>query len=252
MSSTVETQVDVEQYPFISDLPRVLSKDNVALPDLPTAFELGAFNSTTSLHQASIPPAPSDPQTPLVETPDNSRTMSPDYGRPTEALQSMKRPAINRYRLLAACAMNLCNGLNDSAPGALIPYLEKEYNIGYAVVSLIFVTNAAGFLSAAPTTHFLESKFGRARSYVLAETVLLLAYITLVCRPRFVIVVLAFYFIGFGIAINLALNNVYCSNLSTCVLSESYADGLTLELEKVSRRFFTYSRVFSLSHRGSC
>lgn len=46
--------------------------------------------------------------------------------------------------------MSLSNGMNDSAPGALIPYIERDYHIGYAVVSLIFIANAPGFITAAP------------------------------------------------------------------------------------------------------
>lgn len=214
MSTTTETIIDVEPDALISNLPRVLSKDSVALPDLPTAFELGNLNGNAAYHHTSDTATPTGLQTPSSETSDDGRPVSPEYGRPVEALQSMKRPAINRYRLLASCAMNLCGGLNDSAPGALIPYLEKEYQIGYAIVSLIFVANAAGFLSAAPTTHFLESKFGRARAYAVAEGSLLLAYVMLVSRPPFPVIVLAFYFIGFGFAVSLALNNTYTANLA--------------------------------------
>lgn len=56
------------------------------------------------------------------------------------ALQTLSNPPMNRWRFLSACLMCFANGLNDSAPGALIPYLEKGYEIGYAVVSLIFIT----------------------------------------------------------------------------------------------------------------
>jgi hypothetical protein len=42
-----------------------------------------------------------------------------------EALQSVWNPYMNRFRLLSACLMNFANGMNDSAPGALIPYMEK-------------------------------------------------------------------------------------------------------------------------------
>lgn len=42
-----------------------------------------------------------------------------------EAIQSFSNPPMNRYRMLCACLMNFGNGLNDSAPGALIPYIEK-------------------------------------------------------------------------------------------------------------------------------
>jgi hypothetical protein len=42
-----------------------------------------------------------------------------------EVLPSIWDPYMNRFRFLACCLMNLQNGLNDSAPGALIPYMEK-------------------------------------------------------------------------------------------------------------------------------
>jgi hypothetical protein len=42
-----------------------------------------------------------------------------------EAMQSITNPPMNRYRMLAVCMMNFCMGLNDSAPGALIPYVES-------------------------------------------------------------------------------------------------------------------------------
>lgn len=51
-----------------------------------------------------------------------SRPSSPVF---VEVLQSMSDPHMNRFRLAAVCLMGLGNGLNDSAPGALIPYMEK-------------------------------------------------------------------------------------------------------------------------------
>ena len=200
----------------VPGLPRVLSKDAIALPDLPTAFELSELNrGHDPLAGLSLSPTSAGAQSPTATYDlEDSRPPSPDYGRPTQALQSMSNSSINRYRVLAACLMNFGNGLNDSAPGALIPYLEMEYHIGYAIVSLIFVTNAAGFLSAAPSTHFLERKLGRAKAYALAELILLAGYITLVCRPPFPVVVVAFYFLGLGMATNLAMNNVFCANLA--------------------------------------
>lgn len=42
-----------------------------------------------------------------------------------EILPSIWDPYMNRFRFLSSCLMNLQNGLNDSAPGALIPYMEK-------------------------------------------------------------------------------------------------------------------------------
>lgn len=42
-----------------------------------------------------------------------------------EILPSITDPYRNRFRFAATCFMLIQNGLNDSAPGALIPYMEK-------------------------------------------------------------------------------------------------------------------------------
>lgn len=41
-----------------------------------------------------------------------------------EALQSWSNPSINKWRMLSVSLTNMGGGLNDSAPGALIPYIE--------------------------------------------------------------------------------------------------------------------------------
>ena len=86
-----------------------------------------------------------------------------------DVVQTLSNPPMNKYRLLSCCLMNFGNGLNDSAPGALIPYIEDSYHIGYAIVSLIFVANAIGFISAAPITYALQARVGRANTLVIAE-----------------------------------------------------------------------------------
>ena len=42
-----------------------------------------------------------------------------------EAMQSFSSPPMNRFRVLSVCLLNFGNGLSDSAPGALIPYIER-------------------------------------------------------------------------------------------------------------------------------
>jgi hypothetical protein len=67
---------------------------------------------------AETPIAPND-----VET---SRPATPTRGSEGfEAMQSVWNPPMNRCRMLAVCTMSFCTGLNDSAPGALIPYIES-------------------------------------------------------------------------------------------------------------------------------
>jgi fucose permease len=90
--------------------------------------------------------------------------------------------------------------------------MESYYHISYTLISLVFVGTAIGFILAAFFTDTVLSKIGRAKTLILAELFQLSAYIILVCTPPYPLVVIAFFFLGYGAAINLALNNVYCAN----------------------------------------
>ena len=139
-------------------------------------------------------------------------------------VQSWSNPPINRWRVLSCCLVYFGNGMNDSAPGALLPYMEAHYSIGYAVVSLVFVSQAAGFVSAALFTDALKTRLGRARTYALAEALMVAAYAVLAAAPPFPVVALVFFLLGWAMAMNLALSNVFCANLaqSTVVLGAAH------------------------------
>jgi hypothetical protein len=84
--------------------------------------ESGGINPS----DAEIPSGPND-----VEM---SRPTTPIPGNDGfEAMQSITNPPMNKFRMLAVCAMNFCMGLNDSAPGALIPYVESYVNHRYRI-----------------------------------------------------------------------------------------------------------------------
>lgn len=211
-----------------------LQKDYHALPDLPTAFELDEISKTSRGNALSLQATPGGSQTPRsLHELEMSRPPSPEDHDAADIKQTWTNPPINKWRLLSACLMNLGNGMNDAAPGALIPYMEEDYRIGYAIVSLIFVANAVGFIAAAPLSQALQARLGRAKTLVLAESVMMAAYIMLVCRPPFPVVVVSFLFLGLGIATNLAPNNVFAANLSNSTTSlgclhGSYGIGATI------------------------
>jgi hypothetical protein len=48
---------------------------------------------------------------------------------------------------------------------------------------------------------------------MFAQTVLIGGYVAIVCTPPFPVVVMAFFFLGYGMATNLALGNVFAANL---------------------------------------
>lgn len=89
----------------------------------------------------------------------------------------------------------------------------RYYDIGYGVVSLIFVGQALGFVAAAILLDALRARLGRAKLLGLGQGLMTCAYIPLVATAPFVVVVLSFFFVGFGIAINVAMGNVFCGVL---------------------------------------
>ena len=240
--------ISFDESPQITDPPAILQKDYshpAALQKTPTTsqtpYELQSIARCSRDNDSSVPSTTIGAQTPrsgfqIPITPNElemSRPPSPKNDDAADVVQTLSNPPMNKYRLLSACFMCFGNGINDSAPGALIPYMEKDYHVGYAIVSLIFVTNAIGFISAAPITHALQARLSRAKMLVLGESLMVAAYIMLVCTPPFPVVVLSFFFIGLGIAFGLSLNNVFCANLanSTMVLGAfhgSYGIGGTI------------------------
>ncbi|KAM3424114.1 hypothetical protein BST61_g11339 [Cercospora zeina] len=153
-----------------------------------------------------------------------SQPPTPKRGTATSALPSFRYPHMNKWRVLCACLIYFGNGMSDSAAGALIPYVEDFYHIGYAIVSMIWIANAVGFISSAFLTEWVLTRCGRARTLMISEAFMIGAYVVVTCAPPFPVVVVAFFFMGLGNATNLALNNVFCANLadSTVILGAAH------------------------------
>jgi len=92
--------------------------------------------------------------------------------------------------------------------------MEKEYHIGHAIVSLIFVTTAAGFILAAPFIDALDGRIRRARTFITAEMLIIIGFVMIACTPPYAVVAIAFFLNGYGAATTLALNNVFLANLA--------------------------------------
>ncbi|KAI9852340.1 MAG: hypothetical protein M1838_001045 [Thelocarpon superellum] len=79
---------------------------------------------------------------------------------------------------------------------------DQWIHIGYANVSLVFVANASGYISAAFVTDAIRGRLGQAMTLMIAQTLL----------------VAGFFGLGFGLAMGLALNNVFVANLANNML----------------------------------
>lgn len=150
---------------------------------------------------------------------------------------------------------------------------SRYYNIGYAIVSLVFITNAVGFILAAFFVDALRARFGRggilsmlktqiyleltsklAKTLMFGQAILTCGYITIVCTPPFPIVVMAFFFMGYGIATNLALGNVFAANLQNStkmlgIMHGSYGIGGTVG--PISKHIFRTAWTPSPNHADS-
>ncbi|CAG5163727.1 uncharacterized protein ALTATR162_LOCUS6530 [Alternaria atra] len=156
---------------------------------------------------------PKGTQTPITPNElEMSRPATPNREEAVGRERLWNAEPMTKWRILCCCLIYFSNGINDSVVGALIPYMESYYHISYSIMSLVFVGNAIGFISAAFFTNMILGKFGRAKTLIFAELIQLSAYIILVCTPPYPLVVVSFFLLGFGAAINLALNNVYCAN----------------------------------------
>ena len=144
-----------------------------------------------------------------------SRPSTPSEPRhATTIMQNWRAPPITKWRILSACLGSLGQGFSDSAPGALLPYIESHYSVNYAIVSMIFVANAVGFILAALLVSILDRKLGRPKTLILCEIVNILAFAVMIIPPPFPVFVIGYFAAGFGFATILALNNVFCANVA--------------------------------------
>ena len=203
------------------------------------AIELQDRGNLASQRSSEEPASPASVYSPErkndpFKTPEVSKTPNelessqpPTPTRQTAAsmIPSWSYPKRNKWRILCACLIYFGNGMSDSAPGALLPYIERWYSIGYAIVSLIWIANAAGFISAAFVTDPILQKLGRAKTLMGSEAFMMAAYVIISCTPSFPVVVVAYLIMGFGNAVNLALNNVFCANLADSTVILGLAHG---------------------------
>jgi hypothetical protein len=80
----------------------------IPFPDFSRAF--GEDTGTTDVSQR-------------VSSDENREGQGP--GLTSEQVQTIWHPYKNRFRVMAACLTSMANGMNDSAPGALIASLER-------------------------------------------------------------------------------------------------------------------------------
>ncbi|KAI0332814.1 MFS general substrate transporter [Cubamyces sp. BRFM 1775] len=156
----------------------------------------------------------------------------------------------------ALCGCLFVNGWNDGTAGPMLPRIQEHYHIGFAIVSLIFVSNAAGYLSGALVNLFLTDKFGFGKVLYMGSLCQIVAYAMLAPAGPYPLMCLAFFIIGFTLAIQAAQATGYVaslkkdSNAKMGILHGSYGLGALLsplvatEFSK-SAKFWSFHFIIS-------
>ena len=198
----------------ISGPAKIVPRDAISGPS-PGIYELDTLQWGQRLNGPQEEKAISYPATPTPRELEQSAPSTPKHDHAVHAalIQTASNPYMNRWRLASAAIFFLLMGINDASSGALIPYVEKYYSVGYAVVSLIFVGNAIGWILAAPLVNLVENRFGRAKTYIFATSLMSVAYTAIICTPPFPVVVVSFLLLGFAMGLFLAITNAFIINL---------------------------------------
>lgn len=86
-----------------------------------------------------------------------------------------RNPPKNRHRIIACFLWTMAQGFSDAAPGALLPTMESHYGISYAVVLIIWIANAIGFIPVSMSFHKVEPIIEASVWFQVSNNVLLVS-----------------------------------------------------------------------------
>ncbi|KAL7795112.1 major facilitator superfamily domain-containing protein [Trichoderma ceciliae] len=170
--------------------------------------ETAVTTTETIILHALSPPAPiasitrrsSDPDL-LDSFPEHSVHDAESALPPETAVSTAQRwndPWRNKYRVLSCFFAFLVYGMNDGAPGAMVPLFGEYYHLPLSIVSLIFLSPMVGCVLASFTSNRLHEVAGRRGVAAMSTGAYILAYLGLSQHPPFAVVVCLLILTGFG------------------------------------------------------
>ncbi|KAF9528584.1 major facilitator superfamily domain-containing protein [Crepidotus variabilis] len=140
----------------------------------------------------------------------NDRTVTPIISEVPR-----KQKIFAQVQFLTLCWTLFLAGWNDGTTGPLIPRIQEVYNIGFAIVSLIFVFGCVGFIVGALANLYLTDKLGFGKLIFLGSLCQVVAYIIQCSAPPFPAFVLAYSINGIGGALQDAQANGFVATLKS-------------------------------------
>jgi hypothetical protein len=118
-SATMTITIESEEIPSFPQEPKK-SKPHISVREIGPQVDLEMSPLPSGVQ---TPVAGYSPSSQLISSVIYTRDQDPTYDSPQ--IQTVWHPYGNRFRVLAACLTCFGNGMNDSAPGALIASIEK-------------------------------------------------------------------------------------------------------------------------------
>lgn len=177
----------------------------VDLPSLPVLQKRPQAIASSSFHSELS-----------CEKPVSERMESPTapINEPDSTLEKTPQQKIRgRLHLAALFLAFFLSGWTDGSAGPLIPLMQRDYRVGFTLVSLIFVINSVGFLTGAIMNVWLLDRFGFGKVVVLGAVSQIIAYAIQCPAPPFPVFVLSYFFSGFGISLQDAGGNGFVGGL---------------------------------------
>ncbi|KAH3666824.1 hypothetical protein OGAPHI_003273 [Ogataea philodendri] len=220
------TSIPTNSVAPLSDSANILPLVPESLPTTP-GYELGnnayfdQHQNTSYFDLAStkeLLPSTKTMPIPPAQQPSSSFTGESNSGsgakHRVEGGMTLVNPPKNRWRLISVVLWATSAGLSDAAPGALLPTIEKYYNISYAVVSLIWLANAVGFILIALICPNMEPLLGKRKMTAGGCLALVAMYACVSPGYKFPLVVVGFFFGGLGLATCLSQQNIFLSKFN--------------------------------------
>ncbi|KAJ5237969.1 hypothetical protein N7489_008060 [Penicillium chrysogenum] len=176
-------------------------------------ISMKAFVVISPSHSTAMSSAVQDsPQPSIYESPslqDENQSSSPSESSCQIDNEQWNHPRSNIAKTLATFWSFLIMGANDSAYG-----LETYYNLSYTIVSLVFLSPALGYATAAIVNERAHCAIGRRGVAFVSSMCHLIAYILNCVHPPYPVLVVSFIFAGLGNGLADSAWNAWIGNLN--------------------------------------
>ncbi|KAF9820179.1 hypothetical protein IEO21_01612 [Rhodonia placenta] len=119
----------------------------------------------------------------------------------------------SRLHFAALCYSYLLEGWNDGSLGPLLPRIQRQYKIGFDIVSLLFVFSTVGFIGGAMSNVYLNQRLGFGKLVRIGALFQLGGYAFISPGGPFPTICAGVGLAGFGIAMQMAQANGFVGSL---------------------------------------